>query len=98
MAYVVKRSFYEGNTLHTEGAEFKHEDQAFVKKCLDDGNVVEAEQGGGSNSEAPLVQPPVVSGSPVVSQPPVEPTVAPQVPKPVDPMAQAIATDPQILG
>lgn len=39
--YKVTRSFYEGNTLHSEGEPFVHGDQAYINKCLEDGNIAE---------------------------------------------------------
>lgn len=41
MGYIVKMSFYEGNTLHEAGTPFVHDDKAYVEKCLADGNVVD---------------------------------------------------------
>lgn len=43
MSYIVKTSFYEGNTLHEEGTAFTHADPAYVEKCVADGNVVVGE-------------------------------------------------------
>ena len=51
MAYIVKTSFYEGSKLHEEGTVFEHADADFVKKCIEDGNVVEGEV------VAPVVEP-----------------------------------------
>lgn len=79
MGYKVTRSFYEGDTLHTEGQAFEHSDQAYIEKCLADGNIV-AE--GGSESTSPLVDSSEPVPPQVPEQPPVDPTVAPQVQEP----------------
>lgn len=41
MGYIVTTSFYEGNTLHLQGAAFEHQDEDYVQKCLDDGNITD---------------------------------------------------------
>jgi hypothetical protein len=43
MSLIVKRSFYEGDTLHTEGSVFEHSDKEYIEKCIADENVVDAD-------------------------------------------------------
>jgi len=42
MPHIVKRSFYEGDTLHEAGTLFEHSDAEYVAKCLEDGNIADA--------------------------------------------------------
>lgn len=43
MAHIVKTSFYEGNTLHSAGEAFVHDDAEYLAKVIADGNVVDSE-------------------------------------------------------
>lgn len=53
MQYIVTTSFYEGNTLHEQGSVFTHEDQTYIEKCLDDGNIAVQGASESSTPEAP---------------------------------------------
>jgi hypothetical protein len=81
MQYIVTRSFYEGNTLHQEGEPFVSEDQAYIQKCLADGNI--ADSNGGSEITVPLVEQPQDSASPETPQ---TETPAPEAPQSVQPV------------
>lgn len=66
MSYIVKTSFYEGNTLHLHGETFEHTDSEYIQKCLNDGNIEEV---AGAQPQPP-VEP---------TTPPAEPTPQPPV-------------------
>jgi hypothetical protein len=82
--YIVTRNFYEGNGLHEEGQAFEHQDQAYIEKCLADGNIAPVTEGG-SESTTPLVPAQPASDSqnpPQISETPqgVAPISEPQPP------------------
>ena len=65
MPYIVKTSFYEGNTLHEAGTVFEHSDSEYVAKCLEDGNIAEA----GDDTSTPLPSSPSAPDGDDNSQP-----------------------------
>jgi len=98
--YTVVRSFYQGDTLHTEGEVFTSEDKAVIEKCLADGNIAVADSSkpaeGATATEAPLAPEPVVSDSPAEPEQPaqVQEPVQPQEPQaPAQPTPEQIDQD-----
>ena len=59
--YIVTRSFYEGNGLHEEGNAFEHQDQAYIEKCLADGNI-QVVEGSESSPATPVSETPADQG------------------------------------
>jgi len=60
--YIVVSNFYEGNSLHEIGQEFVHKDNAYIEKCLADGNIEEVNTGEGQGSaDADPSAPPEIS-------------------------------------
>lgn len=91
MSYIVKTSFYEGNTLHEEGTTFDHEDKTYIEKCLADGNIAEVTEGG-SESITPLETEQPGSGSELS---PETPTVSPETPQAPETPEQPSVTESQ---
>lgn len=81
MQYIVIRSFYEGNTLHEDGSVFEHSDQAYIDKCLADGNIKPADAAAPSAAPAndldPQQDPAAAQGAPATDAPLAPPAPAP---------------------
>jgi hypothetical protein len=95
MQYIVTRNFYEGSGLHEEGNAFVHSDQAYIEKCLADGNIaVVAAADGGSESSNPLAEQPQASVSAEAPQTVSPVDQAPVAPQAVQPVSQPAPQEP----
>jgi hypothetical protein len=94
MQYKVVRSFYEGNTLHEEGKPFTHGDEAYVQKCLADGNIVAADSGV-PNGFPSHENSPAEPGAPA-STPPLDPNAGDSTPSSQPPASPPVDPNPPI--